>query len=450
MSSLIIAALLGIALIVILIAVVKLHPFLALMLGSAATAILAGVPYDKSFASFTTGVGSTVSGVGLLIALGGIIGILLTRSGGADVIVDTILAKAPKNKLGWAMALSAFIVGIPLFFEVGVVILIPIILLVARRAKMPVVALGIPALAGLSALHAFVPPHPGPLVAIDALHAHLGMTLGLGLLIAVPTVILSGPLLARLMVRWVPIMAPGAETSAQSEGESEGNSGQSGRPSFLEAVSVIILPVLLMLAASVVDLAGLKASPAGRAIVWVGTPLEALTITTVYAMVLLAFRAGWAREKLNSIVGSSFASIAGILLIVAAGGGFKQTLVDSGIGEVIAHSITEANMNPLFAGWLVAVLIRLATGSATVATVTASGIIAPLAVNLSPVQLSLLVLAIGAGSIFLSHVNDAGFWLVKEYFGMTVGQTFKTWSLMETALSVCGLVIVLLVSVVVH
>lgn len=443
MSSLIIAALLGIALIVILIAVVKLHPFLALMLGSAATAILAGVPYDKSFASFTTGVGSTVSGVGLLIALGGIIGILLTRSGGADVIVDTILEKAPKHQLGWAMALSAFIVGIPLFFEVGVVILIPIILLVARRAKMPVVALGIPALAGLSALHAFVPPHPGPLVAIDALHAHLGLTLGLGLVIAVPTVILAGPLLARLMVRWVPIMAPEATSEKASE-------ERAGRPSFLEAVSVIILPVLLMLAASVVDLTGLKASAAGRAIIWVGTPLEALTITTVYAMVLLAFRAGWAREKLNSIVGSSFASIAGILLIVAAGGGFKQTLVDSGIGEVIAHSITEANMNPLFAGWLVAVLIRLATGSATVATVTAAGIMAPLAANLSPVQLSLLVLAIGAGSIFLSHVNDAGFWLVKEYFGMTVGQTFKTWSLMETALSVCGLVIVLLVSVVVH
>lgn len=439
MSTLILAAVLGIALIVVLIAVVKLHPFLSLLLGSLVTAIIAGVSYDKSLDSFTSGVGSTVSGVGLLIALGGIIGILLTRSGAADVIVDTILEKAPRNKLGWAMAMAAFVIGIPLFFEVGVVILIPIILLVARRAKMPVIALGIPALAGLSALHAFVPPHPGPLVAIDALHANLGLTLGLGLLVAIPVVIISGPVMARIMVKMVPIMAPEEDTvKAQEVAEN--------RPSFCEAISVILLPVVLMLAASVVDIAGVAKTPVGRAVVWVGTPLEALTITTIYAMVLLAFRAKWNRNTVNSIVGSSFASIAGILLIVAAGGGFKQTLVDSGIGKVIASGITSANLNPLIAGWLVAVLIRLATGSATVATVTASGIVAPLAANLNSFELALLVLAIGAGSVFLSHVNDAGFWLVKEYFGMSVGQTFKTWSLMETVLSVTGLIIVLLLS----
>lgn len=442
MSSLIVAAVLGIALIVVLIAVVKVHPFLSLMIGSAATAIMAGVPYYKSLDSFTDGVGSTVSGVGLLVALGGIIGILLTRSGGADVIVDTILEKAPRNKLSWAMTLGAFIVGIPLFFEVGVVILIPIILLAARRAKMPVVALGIPALAGLSALHAFIPPHPGPLVAIDALKANLGLTLGLGLLVAIPVVVVSGPLMARWMVKLVPIMAPEVDAGETREPSEH-------RPTFFEAISVILLPVVLMLAASMVDVLGMTGTPVGRAIAWVGTPLEALTITTIFAMVLLAFRAKWSRENLNSIVGSSFSSIAGILLIVAAGGGFKQTLVDSGIGNDIASGIMQANLNPLVAGWLVAVLIRLATGSATVATVTASGIIAPLSTNLSPVQLSLLVLAIGAGSIFLSHVNDAGFWLVKEYFGMTVGQTFKTWSLMETVLSVSGLIAVLAVSLLV-
>lgn len=442
MTQLIIAAAVGIALIVLLIAIVKVHPFLSLMIGSAVTAVIAGVPYYQSLKSFTTGVGSTVSGVGLLIALGGIIGILLTRSGGADVIVDTILEKAPQNKLPWAMAMSAFIVGIPLFFEVGVVILIPIILLVARRSKMPVIVLGIPALAGLSALHAFVPPHPGPLVAIDALHANLGLTLGLGLIIAVPTVIIAGPLLARWMVKLVPIMAPEEDTV-------KSNDKPESRPSFLEAVSIIILPVVLMLAASIVDIAGVAQTPVGRVVAWVGGPLEALTITTIFAMILFAIRAKWSRETLNSLVGMSFSSIASILLIVAAGGGFKQTLVDSGIGKIIAQGIVQANLNPLLAGWLVAVLIRLATGSATVATVTASGIVAPLAANLSPVQLTLLVLAIGAGSIFLSHVNDAGFWLVKEYFGMTVGQTFKTWSLMETVLSVIGLAIVMLVSVIV-
>ncbi|ERH31595.1 gluconate:H+ symporter [Alloscardovia omnicolens] len=439
MNTLILAAVLGIALIVVLIAVVKLHPFLSLLIGAAATAMIAGVPYNESLNSFTTGVGGTVSSVGLLIALGGIIGILLTRSGGADVIVDTILKSAPQNKLAWAMAFSAFIVGIPLFFEVGVVILIPIVLLVARRAKMPVIALGIPALAGLSALHAFVPPHPGPLVAIDALGANLGLTLGLGLIVAIPVVIISGPLMARWMVKMVPIMAP-EEDTVKSQDAPE------GKPSFFEAISVILLPVVLMLAASIVDVLGAQKTAVGKAIVWIGTPLEALTITTFFAMGLLAFRARWKRDTLSSIVGSAFGSIAGILLIVAAGGGFKQTLVDSGIGDVIAQGITQANLNPFIAGWLVAVLIRLATGSATVATVTASGIVAPLAAHLNPVELSLLVLAIGAGSIFLSHVNDAGFWLVKEYFGMTVGQTFKTWSLMETVLSVSGLIVVLIVS----
>lgn len=439
MSGLIIAAILGIALIVVLISVVKVHPFLSLLIGSLATAIMAGVPYTKSLDSFSTGVGSTVSGVGLLIALGGIIGMLLTRSGAADVIVDTIVHKASHNKLAWAMAMSAFVVGIPLFFEVGVVILIPIILLVARRTHMPVIALGIPALAGLSALHAFVPPHPGPLVAIDALHANLGLTLGVGLLIAVPAVIIAGPVMARWMVRMVPL-------SAREDEQINAEDLPETRPTFLEAISVILLPVVLMLAASIIDILGMNQSSFGQCIAWIGSPLQALTITTIFAMIIFAIRTKWSRSKLNSLVGMSFSSIASILLIVGAGGGFKQTLVDSGIGKVIATGIVQSNLNPLLAGWLVAVLIRLATGSATVATVTASGIVAPLATNLNAVQLTLLVLAIGAGSIFLSHVNDAGFWLVKEYFGMTVGQTFKTWSLMETALSVVGLAIVMIIS----
>lgn len=291
-------------------------------------------------------------------------------------------------------------------------------------------------------MHAFVPPHPGPLVAIDALHANLGLTLAFGLIIAIPTVAIAGPLMVHWMVKMVPIQAKQDEDNKKED-------KPQNRPTFAEASSVILLPVILMLAASVVDITGQSKSTFGSVIAWIGTPLEALTITTIFAMILFAIRAKWSRDTLNSLVGLSFSSIASILLIVAAGGGFKQTLVDSGIGKVIATGIVQANLNPLLAGWIVAVLIRLATGSATVATVTASGIVAPLAANLNQVQLALLVLAIGAGSIFLSHVNDAGFWLVKEYFGMSVGQTFKTWSLMETVLSVVGLAIIMLVSAVV-
>ncbi|BAQ30104.1 GntP family permease [Bifidobacterium scardovii] len=440
--NLIIAAIIGIAAIVLLIAVVKIHPFLSLMIGSFVMAVCAGVPFDESWDSFTSGVGSTVSNVGLLIALGSIVGTLLFASGGADVIVDTIMSKTPLQMLPWAMALIAFVVGIPMFFEVGVVILIPVVLFAARRAKMPVVLLGIPALAGLSTLHAFVPPHPGPLVAISALNANLGVTLGLGLLVAIPTVIISGPLMGRLMAKWVPIQAP------EQEAEKDAKKDASQRPSFAQALTVILLPVVLMLAASVVDLTGQAKTLWGRVIVFIGTPLTALFITAVVAMILLGFMQHRTREFINGEVGKSFGSVAGILLIVGAGGGFKQTLVDSGIGDVIANGITESAMNPLFAGWLVAVLIRLATGSATVATVTASGIMVPLAAGMSPTHLALLVLAIGAGSVFFSHLNDAGFWLVKEYFGMSVSQTIKTWSLMETMVSVVGLGCVMLLSLV--
>ena len=440
--NLIIAAIIGIAAIVLLIAVVKIHPFLSLMIGSFVMAVCAGVPFDESWDSFTSGVGSTVSNVGLLIALGSIVGTLLFASGSADVIVDTIMSKTPLQMLPWAMALIAFVVGIPMFFEVGVVILIPVVLFAARRAKMPVVLLGIPALAGLSTLHAFVPPHPGPLVAISALNANLGVTLGLGLLVAIPTVIISGPLMGRLMAKWVPIQAP------EQEAEKDAKKDASQRPSFAQALTVILLPVVLMLAASVVDLTGQAKTLWGRVIVFIGTPLTALFITAVVAMILLGFMQHRTREFINGEVGKSFGSVAGILLIVGAGGGFKQTLVDSGIGDVIANGITESAMNPLFAGWLVAVLIRLATGSATVATVTASGIMVPLAAGMSPTHLALLVLAIGAGSVFFSHLNDAGFWLVKEYFGMSVSQTIKTWSLMETMVSVVGLGCVMLLSLV--
>lgn len=440
--NLIIAAIIGIAAIVLLIAVVKIHPFLSLMIGSFVMAVCAGVPFDESWDSFTSGVESTVSNVGLLIALGSIVGTLLFASDGADVIVDTIMSKTPLQMLPWAMALIAFVVGIPMFFEVGVVILIPVVLFAARRAKMPVVLLGIPALAGLSTLHAFVPPHPGPLVAISALNANLGVTLGLGLLVAIPTVIISGPLMGRLMAKWVPIQAP------EQEAEKDAKKDASQRPSFAQALTVILLPVVLMLAASVVDLTGQAKTLWGRVIVFIGTPLTALFITAVVAMILLGFMQHRTREFINGEVGKSFGSVAGILLIVGAGGGFKQTLVDSGIGDVIANGITESAMNPLFAGWLVAVLIRLATGSATVATVTASGIMVPLAAGMSPTHLALLVLAIGAGSVFFSHLNDAGFWLVKEYFGMSVSQTIKTWSLMETMVSVVGLGCVMLLSLV--
>ncbi|MFB9376822.1 GntP family permease [Kineococcus gynurae] len=441
-GQLVVAAVLGIAAIVVLISWLKIHPFLALTLGSVTMALVSGLPLLESFDAFTSGFGKTMSGVGLLVALGAVIGTFLIASGGADAIVDFVLARTPTRWLPWALALVAFVIGIPLFFEVGVVILIPVVMIAARRARLPVIALGIPALAGLSALHALVPPHPGPLIAIEALGANLGLTLGLGLLVAIPTVIVSGPLLAIPMRRWVPIPAP--DTFDRGPELAPGTR----RPGVGISLVVVLLPVALMLARTLAETLGFEESGLGQALVFVGTPLVALLITTLLALVVLGSQLGLDRSAIGDRVGSSFGPIAGILLIVGAGGGFKETLVLSGIGDVIADGITQAGIPTLVAGWLVAVLIRLATGSATVATTTAAGIMVPLAGGLTDTHTALLVLAIGAGSVFLSHVNDAGFWLVKEFFGMTVGQTFKTWSLMETVLSVVSLVCVLLLSLV--
>ncbi|ROS78635.1 GntP family permease [Cellulomonas sp. PhB143] len=454
-TQLVVAAVVGIAVIIVLIVWLKLHPFLALTLGSAVMAIVAGVDYVSAFDSYTTGIGETVAGVGTLIALGAIIGKLLIDSGGADQVVDTILAKTGTKRLPWAMALAAFVIGIPLFFEVGVVLLIPVVMLVARRSKVSPILVGIPALAGLSALHGLIPPHPGPLLAIDALGANLGLTLGFGLIVAIPTVIISGPLLARPLARWVPLDPPETilgvgERSGGGPGEGSGDDdAPARRPSFAASIAVILLPVVLMLLRTVVDVAEVDDSTVGKLLVFVGTPLVALLITSLVALVVFGTAVGRTRQQVSDLVGSSFAPIAGILLIVGAGGGFKQTLVDTGVGDVVASGIADWGIPVLLAGWLVAVLIRVATGSATVATITAAGIMAPLAGDLTDTHAALLVLAIGAGSVFLSHVNDAGFWLVKEYFGMTVGQTFKTWSLMETVLSVTAIVVVMILGVVV-
>ncbi|GAB2468852.1 gluconate:H+ symporter [Xylanimonas ulmi] len=438
--QLVLAAVIGIAVIVALIVWTKLHPFLALVIGSGVLALVAGTDLVAAFDSFSKGLGSTVGGVGVLIALGAIIGKLLIDSGGADQIVDTILARTPARRVPWALAFIAFIVGIPLFFEVGVVLLIPVVMLVARRARVSPILVGIPALAGLSALHGLVPPHPGPLLAIDALGADLGLTLGLGLLVSVPTVVLAGPVLATILVRWVRLDPPTTVL-----GVSDAPADGSRRPSFWVSIGVVLLPVALMLARAVVEVLHQETTAVGSAFLFLGTPLVALLLTSLVALGVFGLGVGRSRAELSDLVGASFLPIAGILLIVGAGGGFKQTLVDSGVGQVIADAITSAHLSPLLAGWLVAVLIRVATGSATVATITAAGIMAPIAAGLDPTQAALLVLAVGAGSVFLSHVNDAGFWMVKEYFGMTVGQTFKTWSLMETVVSVvAGGVVMLL------
>ncbi len=438
-GRLVAAALLGIGVIVALIIGARIHPFLALTAGALTVGITAGVSVEVSIASFTAGFGSTAAGVGILIALGAMFGKLLADSGGADQIVDTIIGHASPRALPWAMAVVGAVIGLPMFFEIGLVLLMPVIYLVARRSGQSLVTIGIPALAGLSAMHGLVPPHPGPLTAIDYLGADLGTTLALGVAVAIPTVIIAGPVFG-IVGRYVTVEVPHRfEATDQEE--------VPVRPSFGVTLASVLLPVVLMMGKALADIfIDDETDPLRRTLDVLGTPLIALLIAVVVGMFTLGFGSGMGRAGVAKSLESSLPGVAGILLIVAAGGGFKQSLVDTGIGTIVAERVADSNISVLVLAWFVAVLIRLATGSATVATVTASGLLAPLTAQLSSGEVSLMVLAIGAGSVFFSHVNDAGFWLVKEYFGMTVGQTIKTWSAMETLLSVSGLAFVMVLN----
>ena len=440
-GQLVTAALVGIAVIIALITFVKLHPFLSLSIGSLVVGAIANRQLADVVLSFSNGVGATVASVGTLIALGAMFGKLLADSGGADEIVDTIVGKSSERALPWAMAGIGALIGLPMFFEIGVVLLMPVIFLVAKRSGLSLISIGIPALAGLSAMHGFVPPHPGPLVAVDALNADLGLTLGMGILVAIPTIIVSGPLFARVASRWVDVTTPDLFDTVEKREQ---------RPTFGITVATVLLPVVLMMAKALADVViDDDGSTIQQVLDFIGTPFIALLLAVLVAMFTLGRGAGMTRAEITTTVEKSLPPIAGILLIVAAGGGFKQTLVDTGIAQVITDFVQNSGVSVLLLAWVVAVLIRLATGSATVATITAAGIMAPVAGNLATGEVSLLVLAIGAGSLFFSHVNDAGFWLVKEYFGLSVGQTLKSWSLMETVLSISGLLMVLLLNLII-
>ena len=468
--QLILAALAGIALIVVLITIAKLHPFLALIFGAITVGLVAQgwTNMGDVLDSFSDGFGTTAAGVGILIALGAMFAKLLADSGGADEIVDSIVGHASPRALPWAMALVGAIIGLPMFFEIGLVLLMPVIYLVARRSQLSLITVGIPALAGLSAMHGLVPPHPGPLTAIQLLNADLGVTLALGVAVAIPTVIVAGPLFGRLAGRWVVLDVPdrfeaddfarnggGSVVTAADVAEGEGAATTQTatrvarqRPSFGITLFSVLLPVGLKMGKALADIfIDDKGNLVRQTFDILGRPLVALLIAVVVGIFTLGRGAAMTRDQIVKCLETSLPPVAGIILIVAAGGGFKQVLVDTGIGTMLADWAKGTGVSVILLAWVLAVLIRLATGSATVATITASSLMLGLVAGMSTGQVSLVVLAVGAGSLFFSHVNDAGFWLVKEYFGMSVGQTIKSWSIMETVLSVTGLVLVLILGI---
>jgi GntP family gluconate:H+ symporter len=427
---------------IILITKFKIHPFISLTIAAAFLGLTSGMPIGTIIKAFQDGFGGVLGFVGIILALGTMLGKMMAESGGADQIAQTLIRAFGKDKVQWAMMFAAFLVGIPLFFEIGFVLLIPLVFIVARRTGVSIIKIGIPLLAGLSAVHGLVPPHPGPLLAIGVFGADIGKTILYGLIVALPTAIIAGPIFGTFIAKHIP-GHPNQELVDQLARE---NDDSTTLPSFSITLITVLLPVFLMLLKTFADVA----LPDGHFFrTWmdmIGHPISALLLALLLSLYTFGHKQGIGSQQMLKWLDASLAPTAAIILIIGAGGGFKQMLVTSGVGDVIGHMAVSAQISPILLAWLVAAVIRIATGSATVATITGAGIVVPVVGMIPGVNRELLVLATGAGSLILSHVNDAGFWLVKQYFNMTVAETFKTWTAMETILSIVALGFILLLS----
>ncbi|VVE29458.1 GntP family permease [Pandoraea anhela] len=439
-NLLLVYALVAVIALILMIARFKLNPFITLIVVSLVLGLAVGMPMGGIVKAFETGVGNTLGHIALVVGLGTMLGKMMAESGGAERIARTLIGFFGEKNVHWAMVVIAFIVGLPVFFEVGFVLLIPIAFNVAKRTGTSMVLVGIPMVAGLSVVHGLIPPHPAALLAVTAYNADIGHTIMYALIVGIPTAAIAGPLFAKLMARYV-VPNPDNPLLAQFVDEDR---PMHQLPGFGITLFTILLPVILMLIGSWADLFFAPKTFANDFLRLIGNSVMALLIATLVSFFTFGKQRGFNRDQILKFTNECLAPIATITLVVGAGGGFGRILMDSGVSKAIVDVATNAHLSPLLLGWLVAVLIRIATGSATVAMTTACGIVAPIAAAAgSTVKPELMVLATGAGSLILSHVNDGGFWLVKEYFNMTVPQTFKTWTVCETIISVVALLLTL-------
>ncbi len=416
---------------VVLIARFRLHPFVALVSVSLALGVAVGMKPGAVVNAFQEGVGSTLGFIAVVVGLGTMLGKMMAASGAATRIATTLIAWFGEARVHWAIMIVAFIVGIPVFFQVGFVLLVPLVFTIARRTGMSLVKIGIPLVAGLSVVHGLVPPHPAAMLAVAAYGADVGLTVLYALIVGLPTASLAGPVFASWIARRI-VLPPDNPMAATLEGATN------RMPGFGISVLTVSVPVLLMLVASAA--AVLPLGEAARASLgFVGNPIVALLLALLFSFWSLGWRQGFTRSQILALTNDCLAPTAAILLVIGAGGGFNRVLIASGVGNAIASLAASFQISPLLLAWSIAALIRIATGSATVAMTTAAGIVAPIAAVVSGTSAELLVLATGAGSLVLSHVNDSGFWLIKEFFGMTVPQTLKTWTVAETIIGVAGL-----------
>ncbi|MHA2961533.1 GntP family permease [Priestia megaterium] len=404
----------------------KWHAFISLTVASLFLAIMSGLSMDKIVGAYETGVGSVLGHLVGILALGTILGKMMSDSGAGMQVAEFFIRFFGIKKLPWAMLFAGFIIGIPVFFEVGIVILLPLVISIHKTTRQNILLISLPVIAGLSIVHGLVPPHPGAMTAIGIYNADLGRVLLYSLVIALPAAIVAGPVFAKWVHKRVIPEGEPELIRVSTSSEKLPNTGIS--------FFIILLPVLLMVLSVMAPYIPLS-SFLTKFFVFIGSPVIALLISCFVAFYLLGMRQGMKKDVIKRLVEESLLPVGSIILIIGAGGGFKQILIDSGVGTSIAQMSEQLSLSPIVLAFMVAGLIRIATGSATVALTTAAGIVSPIIVHMSGVNLELLVIATGAGSLMFSHVNDAGFWLVKEYLGLTVKETFKTWTVLETLLS---------------
>lgn len=413
----------------------KLPPFVAIFAGAIVAGLVCGLPGEQIGKSFTENAGKVLGDSGFIIALGAMLGSIMTRTGAADEIANFLLSKTSVKWLPWTMAGVAMIIGLPLFFEVGLVLMIPLIVTVSKRSGVSIMKIAIPALAGMTTLHALVPPHPGPVIAIKQLNADMGLSLLIGVLLAIPTVALAGPIYGNWLSKHKRFQSP-IDVAMTTKAETN-----NVRPSLAVSILLILLPAILMLLRSLFTYVLPHDFAAAQFIEFIGEPIIALTITVLLALILLGWKTGIDHQSLGSTLSQSIGPIAVLILTIGAGGGLKGVLVLAGISTTIGHLASEAHLPLILLAWMIAVVVRQATGSATVATTTTAGIFAASFSGLTAPQSSLIALAIGSGSVFFCHVNDAAYWMIKEYFRFDLVQTVWVWSVLQTIVSVMGLIL---------
>jgi gluconate transporter len=424
----------SILLLLLLVIVLKLNALFSLIITSVALGIAQGMSSKDILKAIEVGFGNTIGQLALILAMGAVLGKLIADGGGAQKITTTLIRVFGKDNLQWAMVLTGFLVGIPLFYNVGFVVLVPFVFMICASTGLPLLYVGIPLLAALSVTHGFLPPHPGATAITIMYKANMGLTMLYGAIISIPAIIVGGPLFARTLKNIKP---------NPPEGLFKFNAFPEEKlPSFVLSLFTGLLPVFLIAIATIIEFLNLDKSLLTDIFLFIGNPIIALLVSTFLAIYTMGIRRKKSMKELMELVEESLKSIAMILFIIGAAGIFKEVLIMSGIGEEVSKYVVKLSFSPLILVWLIAAAIRVSLGSATVAGLTAAGIAIPImeATNASP---ELMVLATGAGSLMFSHVNDPGFWMFKEYFGLSIKDTIRSWSVMETLVSVMGIIGVL-------